>query len=228
VLSALASAHARGIVHRDLKPENVFLLLGGAAPAVKLLDFGVAKFHGLDDPFTTPTLEGAQLGTPAYMAPEQWMGRRDVDHRADVFAVGVMLYEMLTGALPFEGKGRGQLFLQIVEGTSPPEAPSAADEAVPAALDPVVLRALERDRDARYGSAREFLEALRPFGAGGIAVADDPPARVDDDGPGPAGWLERRPARRRGARRWRVAAAALAALALVMVALAAGYSRLAR
>jgi hypothetical protein len=111
VLSALASTPARGIIHRDLKPENVFLLLGGAAPSVKLLDFAVAKFHRLDDSLRTPTLEGAQLGTPAYMAPEQWMGRRDLDHRADLFAVGVLLYEMLTVVLPFQGRGRGGALL---------------------------------------------------------------------------------------------------------------------
>jgi serine/threonine-protein kinase len=181
VLSALASAHAKGIIHRDLKPENVFLTDGLGAPGVKLLDFGISKFRRSGATLEQTTQEGVPLGTPAYMAPEQWMGRRDIDHRADLFAVGVMLYELLTGGLPYEGANQAELFLEIVRGTSVPEAPSALEPDVPAALDAVLLRALERDPARRFTSAREFLDALRPYGAGAIAVVDDPPAAAEED-----------------------------------------------
>ena len=181
VLSALAAAHAKGIIHRDLKPENVFLLSGEVGPTVKLLDFGISKFRRAGATLEQTTLEGIPLGTPAYMAPEQWMGRRDIDHRADIFAVGVMLYELLTGGLPYEGANQGELFLEIVRGTSLPVGPSTLESDVPAGLDAVVQRALERDRERRFSSAREFLDALRPYGAEGIAVVDDPPAQVEED-----------------------------------------------
>ena len=181
VLSALAAAHAKGFIHRDLKPENVFLLSGELEPTVKLLDFGISKFRRAGATLEQTTLEGIPLGTPAYMAPEQWMGRRDIDHRADIFAVGVMLYELLTGGLPYEGANQGELFLEIVRGTSLPDGPSALESDLPAALDAVVLRALDRDRERRFSSAREFLDALRPYGAEGIAVVDDPPAQAQED-----------------------------------------------
>ncbi|MDB4932921.1 MAG: Protein kinase [Myxococcaceae bacterium] len=181
VLSALASAHAKGIIHRDLKPENVFLVDGLGAPGVKLLDFGISKFRRSGATLEQTTLEGIPLGTPAYMAPEQWMGRRDIDHRADLFAVGVMLYELLTGGLPYEGANQAELFLEIVRGDSVPAGPSALESDVPAALDAILLRALERDPARRFTSAREFLDALRPYGAGAIAVVDDAPAVVEEE-----------------------------------------------
>ncbi len=176
ILSALASAHAAGIVHRDLKPENVFLATrGGTAFTVKLLDFGVSKFRRADAPHVT-TQDGMPVGTPSYMAPEQWMGRRDTDHRADLFAAGVILYEMLTGGLPYEGETQGELFLEVVQGTAAPPEPGAIAPGVPPALDPIVLRAVERDRAVRFPTAQAFLDALRPHGAGDIAVVADPPA----------------------------------------------------
>ncbi len=181
VLSALASAHAKGIIHRDLKPENVFLVPGDDAHRVKLLDFGISKFRRAGATLLQTTQEGIPLGTPGYMAPEQWMGRRDIDHRADIFAVGVMLYELLTGGLPYEGSNQGELFLEIVRGTSRPSIPSEVEPAVPPDLDDVVLRALDRDRDRRFGSAREFLDALRPFGAEAIPVVDAPPVLIEED-----------------------------------------------
>ncbi len=164
VLSALASAHAIGVVHRDLKPENVFLCddRGGAA---KLLDFGVSKFHPPGARAAHVTQDGTPIGTPSYMAPEQWTGQRDVDLRADLYAAGVLLYELLTGALPFEGATEGVLYGTVVNGAEPPAAPSELLPEVPRALDAVVLKAVSRDRAARFQSAAEFLDALRPFGA---------------------------------------------------------------
>ncbi len=176
VLSALASAHAKGIVHRDLKPENVFLADYGGT-TVKLLDFGVSKFRRDAGTLYETTQEGLPVGTPAYMAPEQWMGRRDIDHRADLFAVGVMLYEMLTGGFPYEGASQGELFLEIVRGSEAPPLPSSIAPGVPRAIDAVVLQALRRERDERFQSAREFLEAIRAFGAERIAVSDEPPVQ---------------------------------------------------
>jgi serine/threonine-protein kinase len=177
VLSALASAHAKGIVHRDLKPENVFLAEYGGVMTVKLLDFGVSKFRREAGTLFETTQEGLPVGTPAYMAPEQWMGRRDIDHRADLFAVGVMLFEMLTGGFPYEGASQGELFLEIVRGSEAPPLPSTIAPGVPRAIDAVALRALRRDREERFQSAREFLDALRPFGAENIAVCDDLPVQ---------------------------------------------------
>ncbi|MDP3214384.1 MAG: serine/threonine-protein kinase, partial [Deltaproteobacteria bacterium] len=172
VLSALASAHAKGIIHRDLKPENVYLVAGEGRSPVKLLDFGISKFRRGGQTLQQTTQEGIPIGTPAYMAPEQWMGRKDIDGRADIFAVGVMLYELLTGCLPYEGANQSELFLEIVRGSNVPEAPSSLERELPAALDRVVLRALDRDRDGRFPSAAEFLDALRPYGADAVVTVD--------------------------------------------------------
>ena len=193
ILSALASAHAKGIVHRDMKPENVFLAEYAGATTVKLLDFGVSKFRHEAGTLFETTQEGLPVGTPAYMAPEQWMGRRDIDHRADLFAVGVMLYEMLTGGFPYEGASQGELFLEIVRGSEQPPPPSAIAPGVPRAIDAVTLRALRRERDERFQSAREFLDALRPFGAENIPVCDDVPVRESLD---PGSTAPRRAVRR--------------------------------
>ncbi len=183
MLSALASAHAVGIVHRDLKPENVFLMQRGAnRDVVKLLDFGLSKFRRSDGSSRIETQDGVLMGTPAYMAPEQWMGRRDTDHRADLFAVGVVLYEMLTGKLPFQGETQGELFQNIVNGTDEPAAPSTLRPEIPAALDAVVLRAIRRIRDDRFESAKSFLDALHPFGAEDITAVDAPPASLQVEG----------------------------------------------
>jgi serine/threonine-protein kinase len=163
VLSALAAAHAIGVVHRDLKPDNVFLCEGSGA--VKLLDFGVSKFHPPGEGAALVTQDGVPIGTPSYMAPEQWTGQRDVDLRADLYAMGAMLYELLTGALPFEARSTGQLYGIVVHGTAAPRAPSEVAPDIPAALDAVVLRAVSRDRALRFQTAEDFLDALRPFGA---------------------------------------------------------------
>ena len=221
VLSALAAAHAKGIVHRDLKPDNVFLVARDGATTVKLIDFGVSKFRPFEEGIHQTTQEGLPIGTPAYMAPEQWMGRRDIDHRADVFAAGVMLYEMLTGGMPYEGASQGELFLEIVRGTEEPPPPSEIAPGVPEAIDAVVLRALRRDREARYESAREFLEALRPFGAEGIAVVDAPPASPPDGGPVVLAHRATRRATTVIDRHPRLGRLGVAALAVALVALGA-------
>jgi serine/threonine-protein kinase len=194
MLSALASAHAAGIVHRDLKPANVLLVeRSGTREFVKVLDFGISKFRRPDSVERVTTQDGMMLGTPAYMAPEQWMGRRDIDHRADLFAVGVMLYEMLTGGLPYEGETQGELFLEVVKSETEPPPPSEIAPTAPSSLDAIALRAVRRGVGERFQTAQEFVDALRPHGAGEITVTHLPPAAVAlDESPAPTASAPRR------------------------------------
>lgn len=162
VCRAIAVAHREGVVHRDIKPENVLLSMGAApdstssggdAARVKLTDFGIAKL--LDAQGVTHT--GQVLGSPAHMAPEQIEGG-DVDARADIFGTGVLLYEMLTGVLPFEGKNPAQVLRKVLEGiTLPPERQLPR---VGSAYGQITLKALSREPADRYSSAQEFEEVL--------------------------------------------------------------------
>jgi serine/threonine protein kinase len=106
VISAVGTAHEYGVVHRDLKPDNVFLSESGGQTIVKVLDFGIAKLEAPEGEHQGTTT-GWALGTPCYMAPEQGLGEKDIDHRVDVWAIGVMLYEALSGARPIEGDNVG-------------------------------------------------------------------------------------------------------------------------
>jgi eukaryotic-like serine/threonine-protein kinase len=153
LLDALAAAHARGIVHRDLKPENVFL--AGPAGIVKLLDFGIAKV--LQATRAGPTSAGMMLGTLAYMAPEQLIDASSVDHRADLWAVGVMLYELTCGQLPYRGAQLADLMHALA--TREPD-PITAHARVGPAVEQFFARALARDRGHRFQSAREMAQAL--------------------------------------------------------------------
>jgi serine/threonine protein kinase len=150
---ALDAAHRHGIVHRDLKPENVLLTLDGR---VKVVDFGIARSlePGADGPVHL-TLTGAALGTPGYMAPEQLRGQV-VDARADVFAFGVMAYELATGEHPFGGSDPASLVERLVAERSP-----FARTLSPPALDTIVRRCLQADRERRFASGVELREALR-------------------------------------------------------------------
>jgi serine/threonine-protein kinase len=158
VCQALEAAHARGVVHRDLKPENVFICRKRDADFVKVLDFGISKVRAADAEQVRVTKTGQLVGTPLYMSPEQARGELDVDHRADVYALGVMLFEMLTGHPPFEGTNYFQLLWK--HGNEP--APSARTRVpeLPESLDRVLLRALEKKPDARFQNMRDFEEAL--------------------------------------------------------------------
>ena len=166
VLSALDAAHAVGIVHRDLKPDNVFLVQKAGFPDfVKLLDFGIAKLKSDDDGGASKSMTqtGAVLGTPHYMAPEQALAKRDLDRRVDVYAAGAMLYEMLTGVVPFDAPSEAELLMEIAYRMHPIVAPSAIVATVPAAMDAIVTKAMEKERAARFQTATEFAEAIAPF-----------------------------------------------------------------
>lgn len=157
---ALSAAHKAGIVHRDLKPANVFLHReeGGEDTVVKVLDFGVSKDLEHDDGLST--VAGATVGSPAYMSPEQARSAADLDGRTDLWSVGVVLFEMLTGKRPFEGDAH-QVLARISFGPIP--LVSHCVRSVDPALAAVVGRCLERDRARRFGSAEELAAALEFF-----------------------------------------------------------------
>ena len=158
VARALDCAHSRGIVHRDIKPDNVLL----AGTSAMVADFGVAKALDAALPSGartgTLTFAGTSLGTPQYMAPEQAAGDPDADHRVDLYAWGVMAYEMLAGRTPFEGRSPQQLLAAHL--TETPVPPSTLRDGIPEALERVVLHCLEKDPDARPASAEALLELL--------------------------------------------------------------------
>ncbi len=161
VLSAVGAAHALGVVHRDLKPENLFLARQpGGDSMVKILDFGIAKVTALDGETmrTTGLTTGKVLGTPAYMAPEQVYGQTDLDHRVDIWALGLMFYQALSGVLPTAGDNIGQVFRNVTARPFPP-LESLVPE-TPAALTSLLMRMLARDRAARPADLREVLHAL--------------------------------------------------------------------
>jgi len=170
-LDALAAAHARGVIHRDLKPSNVFLARTSRGLMPKLLDFGISRIAS-DDARMTST--GVVMGTPAYMAPEQVHSPKKVDSRADLWAFGVMCYELLSGKLPFDGESPGELLVKIC--TCEPRPLSEAVRGVPLALEALVMACLRRDPAARPASAGALYEQLRALEAGGALVtvaADD-------------------------------------------------------
>lgn len=161
IASGLAAAHEKGIVHRDLKPENVFLTKDGQ---VKILDFGIAKLTTPDTGGDRPTLTtaGVIMGTLAYMSPEQVCGAA-VDHRSDIFSLGAVLYEMLSGSAPFSRPTRTEIVRAILN-VDPLEAPEA--EKIPAAAQRVLQHCMEKDPANRFQSGRDLVFALQGVSAG--------------------------------------------------------------
>jgi serine/threonine-protein kinase len=157
VARALTRAHEARIVHRDLKPDNIFLVKNDDEEMAKVLDFGVAKREAAQ-PGTLETRSGVMLGTPAYMSPEQAWGTRTVDWRSDLWSLGVIAFECLTGRRPFEGGALGELVIQVCTSPHPP--PSSIQE-VPTGFDEWVARALSKEPEGRFQSAREMIDALR-------------------------------------------------------------------
>jgi serine/threonine protein kinase len=158
--AALTVAHDLGIVHRDLKPDNIFLESSGAQRRrVKLLDFGIAKLTAALTSASVQTRAGAILGTPAYMSPEQCLGRSgEVDRRTDVYALGVILFEMLCGAPPFVGEGFGEVLMQHM--SRPPPAPRSINPDIPPMVELIILKALEKRREDRFATMAELEAAL--------------------------------------------------------------------
>jgi eukaryotic-like serine/threonine-protein kinase len=188
VCRALARAHAVGIVHRDIKPDNIFLCdVGGSEPFVKLLDFGIAKAT-LDTAPESRTRTGAMMGTPYYMSPEQFAGTKNIDFRTDLWSLGVVAFECLTGARPFEAETIGALVIAVHAGEIP--IPSAVRAGLPAAMDAWFLRACARDPAARFQSALEFSEAFTRAVAGAPVASVDPLAKTEARLPPRGGALQ--------------------------------------
>ena len=177
VADALSASHKCGIVHRDLKPDNIILLQRGRErDFVKLLDFGIAKLTGGSAMGSHRTRTGIVMGTPAYMSPEQCEGRDSVDLRTDIYALGIVIYEMLTGRVPFVGDGYGEILVQHL--TQRP-APVSQYRMLPPHVEVVVMKALEKRADMRYPTMDEFMRAMA-----------DPVGYVEAHG-GVAGFLQR-------------------------------------
>ena len=151
VADGLGYAHAHEVVHRDVKPANIMILNDGR---VKITDFGIARMRTAD----VRTQTGVVLGSPRYLSPEQVLGKR-CDARADIFSLGVILYEMVTGQAPFNGIDVNSLMFQIVNFTPPP--PSSINPALPAMLDLIIAKALAKNADERYAGIAEFAADLR-------------------------------------------------------------------
>jgi serine/threonine protein kinase len=185
VCDALQAAHVNGVVHRDLKPENIFLVRHDRTPHfVKVLDFGIAKLFDGSHPNGQTSL-GTIIGTPEYMAPEQWSGKVS-DGRTDLYALGIIAFELLTGRTPFAKGGLGSLLHAHLQETPP--TPQDVNPAVPAALSQVVMRAMAKRAEDRFRSAAEMRSALEQALAG-HAPAPPPqpaqPAQLRPVNPGP-------------------------------------------
>ena len=183
VCDALDEAHEAGIVHRDIKPSNLFLTTRrNGSSCIKVLDFGISKFDWLNQ--STAKLQrsqsGALLGSPFYMAPEQMRGGGGVDARTDIWAVGATLYELLSGALPFDAESLVELALQVVQDDPRPLREVRPD--VPWELDQVVVRCLQKDPADRFRGARALALALAPFAPAGMRTFAGPVSDASHEG----------------------------------------------
>jgi serine/threonine-protein kinase len=176
VCSAMAEAHRAGIVHRDLKPNNLFVDRQGAKPVLKVLDFGISKVTS--DVSASMTATATAFGTPLYMSPEQVRSAKSVDGRADIWSLGVVLYELLTGIPPFAAESPTAILAAIIADAPVPVTERRPD--LPKPLADAVMRTLEKSPAARFPDVESFAAALAPFGPegdGAIAIAPPAPAR---------------------------------------------------
>ncbi len=162
IMNGLAAVHAAGLVHRDVKPENIYLSRGLQGLNPKLLDFGVSRsvgkwYTGLKS--AVPTMHGLIVGTPHYMSPEQARGMADIDHRTDIYSVGVIIYEALTGQLPFEAEHIGDLIVLVTTGHAKPFGELRPD--LGPAMAALVDRAMARDRDVRFHDMQALIQAFK-------------------------------------------------------------------
>jgi serine/threonine-protein kinase len=172
---AVAEAHSLGIVHRDLKPANLFVTRSvGGAPLIKVLDFGISKTIDTSEMSLTRTT--SVMGSPLYMSPEQMRSSKNVDVRSDIWSIGVILYELLTGAVPFEADAVPELCLKVVQDPAVPPVEKRPD--VPEALSQVVLRCLEKSPAARFQNVSELAAGLEPFAPPDMRGAADRIASV--------------------------------------------------
>ncbi len=186
ILEALGKAHDAGIIHRDLKPDNVFLLTqrSGLKDFVKILDFGVSKFSQLSGESMNVTRAGAVVGTPYYMSPEQARGTSAIDQRTDIYAIGVLLYQAITGYVPYNAETFNELLFKIVLEHAPPPQTYVPD------LDPefaaIVMRAMAREPTDRFQTCAQFAEALLAYQTAHTTGAAQP-QRPSFSGPQPMG-----------------------------------------
>jgi serine/threonine-protein kinase len=158
ILAGLSVAHDRGVIHRDLKPGNIFISVqSDGNKRVKILDFGISKLH--DSQTLNVTAEGALVGTPNFMAPEQITGNQELDKRIDIYAVGILLYRMLAGRLPYVAKQADELYKKILAGKC--KKPRDLRKDIPEALEAVIMKAMSISRSKRYADANEFRDAIR-------------------------------------------------------------------
>jgi len=184
IASALVACHGKGIIHRDLKPSNVFLCRRSFDPLfVKVLDFGTAKL-AVPAPDMRRTQYGIVIGTPAYMSPEQCEGKGAIDHRSDIYSLGVMLYELLTGTLPFEGDIGEILIAHLTRAPAPPR---ERNPSIPPEWEALILRMMEKPREARFQSVTQVAHALEDLR--GHAAAYEA-ARVERAGTGRSGHTQ--------------------------------------
>ncbi len=159
VAAALAAAHAAGVIHRDLKPDNVMLTTRLGDPNfVVLLDFGLAKMFIGGGQSAVKTAAGVLLGTPQYMSPEACESRGGLDHRTDIYALGILLFQMITGVLPFDGETMGEILVKQVTQLPPP--PRGFNPSIPPSVEQIVLRCLAKNVDARFPTMVALREAL--------------------------------------------------------------------
>lgn len=171
ILTGLEAAHSMGVVHRDLKPDNVFVTPGQDGPLLKLIDFGIAKLKESSEYKKEVTRAGVMMGTPEYMAPEQLYAAHEVDHRADLYSLGVILFEMLSGVRPADGDSAEVIITNVLSGRG--RRLGALEPGLAPSLVALVERALEPDRDRRFASAQEMHGALLRVSSGAPDIALD-------------------------------------------------------